>query len=76
MMADIWATALSVLGEDGFDMLPAEVDALLVLGPADDFRIVCTQGLRSMIEGPAPARFSVIERNQVVTEASAKQSAR
>ncbi|MCK4546446.1 MAG: FAD:protein FMN transferase [Candidatus Eisenbacteria sp.] len=45
MVADIWATALSVLGEDGLALLPDGVEALMVLGTAEDYRFVTTPGM-------------------------------
>lgn len=35
-----WATALSVLGEEGLTMLPDDLAAMLVLGSADDIKTV------------------------------------
>jgi thiamine biosynthesis lipoprotein len=69
--ADIWATVLSVLGEDGLGLLPAGVEALVVLGSANDFRIVGTEGLRSLLEEPLPAQTTVFARGQPATPASA-----
>ncbi len=42
--ADIWATALSVLGPDGIDKLPPGVDALVVDGDAASHRLLMTDG--------------------------------
>jgi thiamine biosynthesis lipoprotein len=33
--ADVWATALSVIGEPGLDMLPDDLEALLIVGDAN-----------------------------------------
>ncbi|MFW5844876.1 MAG: FAD:protein FMN transferase [Planctomycetota bacterium] len=44
MQADIGATALSVLGEEGLTLLPEGCEALLVLGSADEARQVQTPG--------------------------------
>jgi len=52
MRADIWATALSVLGPDGFARLPQGVEALAVLGSGKGYRAVCTPGLRDLVHGP------------------------
>jgi len=57
--ADIWATALSVLGPDGFKRLPKGVDALIILGSKDDYQIVCTAGFRELLEEPVPERLAV-----------------
>jgi len=45
-IADGWATALSVLGEKGLDLLdPGEgLEAMMVLGDPDDYEIVVTPG--------------------------------
>jgi len=43
-VADAWATALSVLGPDGLDRLPDDVDALVVSGSPDAYRIRMTVG--------------------------------
>jgi thiamine biosynthesis lipoprotein len=70
MTADMWATALSVLGEEGLDLLPTGLEALLVLGSADDFRILCTQGAQSLIEAPHPVRLVIAERGLPQTQGS------
>jgi thiamine biosynthesis lipoprotein len=54
MEADIWATALSVLGPDGFDRLPNGIEALMVVGTEDDYEIICTHGLVEVLEGELP----------------------
>jgi thiamine biosynthesis lipoprotein len=50
--ADIWATALSVLGEAGLDLLPGGVDALLVVGTRQSHRMLVTVGFRRWLSGP------------------------
>ena len=47
--ADIWATALSVLGREGIERLPSGVEAMLVIGEADDYEMVCTPGFKDMM---------------------------
>lgn len=42
--ADIWATALSVLGRDGLDKLPEGIDALIVEGDETSHRLMMTDG--------------------------------
>lgn len=59
MTADIWATALSVLGEDGFASLPASVEALMVLGTAEEYRMVCTWGFAELMDAPLPESLAV-----------------
>ncbi len=51
--ADVWATALSVLGEAGLSRLPPGHEALLVLGEPAAPRAVATAGfLALVVEGP------------------------
>ncbi len=40
--ADIWATALSVLGADGFRLLPGDIHALMIVAGDDGDHTVCT----------------------------------
>lgn len=57
--ADIWATALSVLGSDGLRLLPpdAHIEAMVVEGTADDFHIRMTDGFTKFLEdAPATTR--------------------
>jgi thiamine biosynthesis lipoprotein len=53
--ADVWATALSVLGRPGFALLPAEVEALLVTGDAENPKIACTTKFRELLAESAAA---------------------
>jgi hypothetical protein len=76
MTADMWATALSVLGEEGLDLLPIGLEALLVLGSADDFRILCTQGAHSLIEAPHSVRLVIAERGSPRTRGSMPERGR
>jgi len=59
--ADVWATALSVLGVEGFARLPEGVEAMIVEGSEDSPRLHCTPGLCDMLEGPLPAGLEVID---------------
>ena len=61
MTADVWATALSVLGEEGLPRLPEGVEALLVLGPEGAVSAVCTPGFRALLREPFPAGLVVRE---------------
>jgi thiamine biosynthesis lipoprotein len=56
MTADIWATALSVLGAEGFRLLPADahIEAMVVEGTAEHYRIRQTPGFAKLLED-APA---------------------
>jgi thiamine biosynthesis lipoprotein len=47
--ADAWATALSVLGPDGVTLLPGDVQAMLVTGAPDDYRVLSTPGFRELL---------------------------
>jgi len=44
MIADGWATALSVLGPAGLELLPDGVEAMLIVGGPDDYEVVTTEG--------------------------------
>ncbi len=58
--ADVWATALSVLGAEGLARLPAQMEAVVVTGGTpDDRAIVCTPRAREMMRGPLPERLTV-----------------
>lgn len=61
--ADIWATALSVLGPDGIFVLPREAEALIVLGPQPDRRTICTPGFLEFLQDP-PDALTVWESDQ------------
>jgi len=50
--ADVWATALSVLGVEGFSRLPEGVEALIVEGNKDSPRLRCTRGFGDLLEEP------------------------
>ena len=58
--ADIWATALSVLGLDGLARLPRGVEAFLVLGDEDHYRFLCTPGFRDLMATPLPKPLEVV----------------
>ena len=44
MTADVWATALCVMGEDGLQRLPKDVEAYLIFGPPERPRVVKSKG--------------------------------
>ena len=50
MVADGWATALSVLGTEGLSMIPAgsDIEAMLVIGTSDVYTCVVTAGFRKL----------------------------
>lgn len=72
--ADIWATALSVLGRDGIERLPPGMETMLVIGDRDDYEIVCTPGLKEMMREPLPEGLTVEGAPRAVTEASPERS--
>ena len=54
MIADAWATALSVLGEGGLFLLPEGVEAMLVIGGPKEYRIKSSTGFdKFYLERPA-----------------------
>ncbi|MBN2472965.1 MAG: FAD:protein FMN transferase [Pirellulales bacterium] len=57
--ADVWATALSVLREQGLARLPQSVEALLVVGTKDQHHLICTPGFRLILDEPLPAGLRV-----------------
>ena len=57
--ADIWATALSVLGPNGFRRLPSGVEAMIVAGTKEDYDIMATEGMYELLEKPLPEGITV-----------------
>jgi FAD:protein FMN transferase len=55
IVADVWATALSILGCEGFERLPKGVEALLVTSDESGRRFICTPGFRELLTAPMPA---------------------
>jgi len=55
-IADGWATALSVLGPEGFKLLDANsgIEAMLVVGGPTDYRIHETPGFAKLLDRPIP----------------------
>lgn len=47
--ADAWATALSVLGPAGLDLLDDNLEALIVTGSAEDYKVHSTPGFRQLL---------------------------
>jgi FAD:protein FMN transferase len=54
LVADVWATALSILGPGGFERLPKGVEALLVTADGSGRRFICTPGFRELLTSPLP----------------------
>ncbi len=50
MVADAWATALSVLGEEGLAMLPEGVEAMLVMGPPENHKTLTSSGFDRFLD--------------------------
>jgi thiamine biosynthesis lipoprotein len=61
--ADIWATALSVLGPEGLGQLPEGVEVLMVVGVKEDHQVLCTSGFHDRIEKPLPEGLVVWKAN-------------
>jgi len=59
LTADVWATALGVLGPEGFPTLPNGVDALLITGSPEDYQILSTPGCRALMIEPVPEEIRV-----------------
>ena len=62
MAADVWATALGVLGLDGFDRLPDSVEAMIVVGTKSDHSVFCTPEFHALVEPPLPERIEVVRQ--------------
>ena len=60
--ADVWATALSVLGTAGLKKLPGGVEAMMMTGSKEDHQTVCTPGLGELLEEPLPVGLTVWSR--------------
>jgi len=58
--ADVWATALSVLGVEGFSRLPAGVEALIVEGSEEVPQVRSTPGFRGLLEQPLPPGLEAV----------------
>ncbi|MHC4608319.1 MAG: FAD:protein FMN transferase, partial [Planctomycetota bacterium] len=55
VLADPWATALSVLGPEGLKLLPVDqgIEAMIVTGPPDAPKVHTTPGFRKLlVSGP------------------------
>lgn len=53
-VADAWATALSVLGEAGLDLIDKKsgIEAMLVIGTPEDHHFATTNGFNALLEKP------------------------
>jgi len=61
VVADVWATALSVLGVQGFRRMPRSAEAMIVEGDAGDRRLRCTPGFRALLMEPAPEGVEIVD---------------
>lgn len=50
ILADAWATALSVLGPEGLTLLPDDIDAMILTGEPDNCTIRRTDGFAEVFE--------------------------
>jgi thiamine biosynthesis lipoprotein len=64
--ADIWATALSVLGADGFRLLPGDIHALMIVAGDDGERTVCTPAFRDFLADEPPEDLHVWQPREEV----------
>ncbi len=51
-LADAWATALSVLGPEGFKLIPPEsgIEAMIIIGGPENYKKTSTPGFKSLLE--------------------------
>jgi len=54
VVADAWATALSVLGETGLELIDKKsgIEAMLVIGTPEDHHFAATNGFNALLEKP------------------------
>lgn len=64
MAADVWATALSVLGTPGLAFLPDGTDALLIVAHEQELSYVCTPGFASLLDQPIPPHWQLAEESR------------
>ncbi len=57
--ADIWATALSVLGPAGLHKLPAQVEALVIVRTEQGPRHMATPGMMEYLPDPLPTGIEI-----------------
>ena len=62
--ADVWATALSVLGPDGLSLLPdgAGIAALVISGRAEDWEASASEGFARYIKSASDRRLQDLMR--------------
>jgi len=65
--ADIWATALSVVGQEGLKWLPSDVEAFLIEGDKDDHIYIATPGFQNYL-----AQGESLLINQITVKSSTK----
>jgi thiamine biosynthesis lipoprotein len=57
--ADVWATALSVLGADGLRLLPGDIQALMVVAADEGKQTLCTAAFRDFLAESPPEDLHV-----------------
>jgi thiamine biosynthesis lipoprotein len=62
LIADIWATALSVLGTEGISSLPEGYECFMILGSKDDYSLVCTPGLEGFLDENLKQRVAIWDK--------------
>lgn len=77
VLADAWATALSVLGPEGLERLPQAggLEAMIVTGEPDDYAVHMTAGFRKRLAG-RPAWTPVVVRRPTSRAATAPAGAK
>ena len=77
IVADMWATALSVLGAGGLSLLPPEahIEAMVVEGMVHDVHIRMTDGFAKLLEGAAAGSPPPPTSAPVYTSATSTQPA-
>jgi thiamine biosynthesis lipoprotein len=63
-VADVWATTLGVLGPEGLHQLPGDVEALMVIGSAEDYQILSTAGFPDLLREPPSQPLTIYEPSQ------------
>ena len=63
LAADVWATAMSVLGPTGWKRLPDRVEALMIIRTDQGPRLLATPGMMDSLPNPLPKGIGVEIRN-------------
>jgi thiamine biosynthesis lipoprotein len=65
MEADVWATAISVLGKDGLEFLPDGVEAFLILGMKNNETYICSRGFHLFFMTPILEPMHVYQKKEM-----------